>query len=132
MITTSKYHTIPYHTIPYRSTIPYPPPNNQAKPVIRRPVSANPGLNYNPNFIFFYSKASFSFRKKNFTEFAFQAFISDVKFHHNLNPALNNPALSAPAVVCAKEQTRIKRRVIQLSVNSTSRAYPSLTFINIV
>ena len=65
-----KYHTIAYHTIPYRSipyrTVPYPPPNNQAKPVIRRPVSANPGLNYNPNFIFFYSKASFSFREKEF------------------------------------------------------------------
>ena len=39
----------------------HPPPNNQAKPVIRWPISANPGLNYNPDFISFYSKVSFFF-----------------------------------------------------------------------
>ena len=54
-------------------------------PVVRRPISANPGLNYNPDLSFFSSKAfsrtilSILFRvanhqivdKKNWTEFAF-------------------------------------------------------------
>ena len=44
----------------------HPPPNNQAKLVIRRPISANPGSNYNPDFISFYSKVSFSFREEEF------------------------------------------------------------------
>ena len=26
-------------------------------PVVRRPISANPGLNFNPGFFFFFSKA---------------------------------------------------------------------------
>jgi len=54
-------------------------------PVVRTPVSANPGLNFNPGFFFFLSKAlsrilfSILFRvtdhqivgKENLTEFAF-------------------------------------------------------------
>ena len=62
--------------------------------VARRSVSANPGLNFNPGFFFFCSQAlsriifSILFRtsthqivgKKNTTEFAFKAFISELKF----------------------------------------------------
>ena len=70
-------------------------------PVVQRLISANPGLNLNLGFFFFCSKAfswiSFSilFRvsnhriagKKNKTEFAFLAFISEFKF-------CTNPGLS--------------------------------------
>ena len=58
------------------------------RPIVQRPISVNPGLNYNPGFFFFCSKAlsqlifSFLLRvskndnnqivdKKNLTEFAF-------------------------------------------------------------
>ena len=62
-------------------------------PVVQGPISANPGLNYNPGFFFFCLK-EFSqiifwilFRasnhqivdKKNKTKFAFSAFISELK-----------------------------------------------------
>ena len=66
-------------------------------PVVRRPISANPGLNFNPGFFSFCSKAfsrtvsSLLFRasnhqivgKKNKTEFAPQAFIPEIKFRTN-------------------------------------------------
>ena len=66
-------------------------------PVVRRPISANPGLNFNPGFFFFCSKvfsqviSSLFFRasnhqivgRKNKTEFASQAFISEIKFRTN-------------------------------------------------
>ena len=66
-------------------------------PVVRTPVSANPGLNFNPGFFFFLSKAlsrmifSILFRvsnhqivgKDNKTEFDFQALISEFKFRTN-------------------------------------------------
>ena len=32
---------------------------NDLGPVVRRPISANPGLNFNPGFVFFSSKAFF-------------------------------------------------------------------------
>ena len=61
--------------------------------VVQGPISANPGLNYNPGFFFFCLKAfiriifSILFRasnhqivdKKNKTEFAFSGFISELK-----------------------------------------------------
>ena len=66
-------------------------------PVVRRPISANPGLNFNPGFFFFCSKvfsrviSSLLFRasnhqivgRKNKTEFASQGFISEIKFRTN-------------------------------------------------
>ena len=65
-------------------------------PVVKRPISANPGLNFNPSFFFFCSKVfsrviSSFFRasnhqivgRKNKTEFTSQAFISEIKFHAN-------------------------------------------------
>ena len=66
-------------------------------PAVRRPISANPGLNFNPGFFFFCSKvfsrviSSLLFRasnhqivgRKNKTEFASQAFISEIKFCTN-------------------------------------------------
>ena len=66
-------------------------------PAVRRPISANPGLNFNPGFFFFCSKvfsrviSSLLFRasnhqfvgRKNKTEFASQAFISEIKFRTN-------------------------------------------------
>ena len=67
-------------------------------PVVRRPVSANPGLNFILGFFFFCSEAfsriiiSILFRafstyqivgKKNTTEFAFKALISEFKFRTN-------------------------------------------------
>ena len=66
-------------------------------PVVRTPVSANPGLNFNPEFFIFLSKAlswiifSILFRvsnhqivgKENKTEFAFQAPIVEFKFRTN-------------------------------------------------
>ena len=66
-------------------------------PVVWSPISANPGLNFNPGFFFFCSKvfsqiiSSLLFRasnhqivgKKNKTEFASQAFISEIKFRPN-------------------------------------------------
>ena len=69
----------------------------QLGPVLRRPISANPGLNFNLGFFFFCLKAFswirffFLFRasnhqivgKKNKTEFAFEAFISEFKFRTN-------------------------------------------------
>ena len=78
-------------------------------PVVRRPISVNPGLNCSPIFYFFCSKAFFRiifsilFRASNYqivdiknqTEFAFKAFIPELKFALTLgyfNPALNNPA----------------------------------------
>ena len=84
-------------------------------PVVRRPISANPGLNFKLGLFFFCSKAfyriifSILFRasnhqiagKKNKTEFAFLAFISEFKFRPNhgyLNPALNNPAPRVPII----------------------------------
>ena len=65
--------------------------------VIRRPINANPGLNFNLGFFFLCSKAfsptifSILFRasnhqivgKKNKTEFAFYAFLSEFKFRTN-------------------------------------------------
>ena len=66
-------------------------------PAVRRPISANPGLNFNPGFFFFCSKvfsrviSSLLFRasnhqfvgRKNKTEFASQAFKSEIKFRTN-------------------------------------------------
>ena len=66
-------------------------------PSCSRWISANPGLNFNLGFFFFcpeaFSRIIFSilFRastyqiagKKNTTEFAFKAFISELKFHFN-------------------------------------------------
>ena len=63
-------------------------------PVARTPVSANQGLNFNPGFFIFLSKAlsriifAILFRvskhqivgKENYTEFAYQALISEFKF----------------------------------------------------
>ena len=63
-------------------------PRARPRPIVQRPISVNPGLNYHPGFFFFYSKAlsqlifSFLLRvsnddnnqivdKKNLTEFAF-------------------------------------------------------------
>ena len=63
-------------------------PRTRLRPIVQRPISVNPGLNYNPSFFFFCSKApsqlifSFLLRvsnndnnqivdKKNLTEFAF-------------------------------------------------------------
>ena len=63
-------------------------PRARLRPIVQRPISVNPGLNYNPGFFFFCSKAlsqlifSFLLRvskndnnqivdKKNLTEFAF-------------------------------------------------------------
>ena len=65
--------------------------------VVQRPISANPGLNFNPGLFFFssiaFSRTIFSilFRvanhqiieKKNLTEFAFYAFKSEFKFCTN-------------------------------------------------
>ena len=65
--------------------------------VIRRPINANSGLNFNLRFFFFCSKVfsptifSILFRasnhqivgKKNKTEFAFYAFLSEFKFRTN-------------------------------------------------
>ena len=65
--------------------------------VVQRPISANPGLDFNPGFFFFCSKAftriifSLLYRvsnhqivgKKNKTEFASKAFISEIKFRTN-------------------------------------------------
>ena len=76
-------------------------------PNVRRRISAiNPGLNFNPSFFFFCSKAfsrtifSLLFRtsshqiagKKNKTEFASQAFIPEIKFRTNPGLTLNNPS----------------------------------------
>ena len=81
-------------------------------PVVRRPITANPGLNFNLGFFVFCSKAfsrkifSILFRasshqilivdRKNKTEFAFHPFISELKFRTNpglsYNSPLNNPA----------------------------------------
>ena len=86
-----------------------PNPNSQ-DPVVRRPISANPGLNFNLGFFFFCSKAFFRiifsilFRapnhqqcigKKNKTEFAFKLSFLNSNFALTpgyLNPALNNAA----------------------------------------
>ena len=68
-----------------------------SRPSCSSPVSANPGLNFNLGFFFFCSEAfsriifSIFFRpstyqivgKKNTTEFAFKAFISELKFRTN-------------------------------------------------
>ena len=65
--------------------------------VVRRPISANPGLNFNPRSFSFVQKyfpqiiSSLLFRasnhqvvgKKNKTKFASQAFISEIKFRAN-------------------------------------------------
>ena len=79
-------------------------------PVVRRPITANPGLNFNLGFFVFCSKTfsriifSILFRasnhqtvyRKNKTEFAFYPFISELKFRTNpglsYNSPLNNPA----------------------------------------
>ena len=76
-------------------------------PVVRRPISANPGLNFNPGFFFFCSKifsrviSSLLFGAsnhqfvgtKNKTEFASSAFISEIKFRTNRETTTtNNPA----------------------------------------
>ena len=78
--------------------------------VVRRPVSANPGLNFNPGFFFFSSKA---FSRKIFSilfrVFNHQIVEKRIKLHLHfklsylnsnfvltlgyVNPALNNPAL---------------------------------------
>ena len=67
-------------------------------PVVRTPVSSNPGLNFKLDFFFFLSKAlswiifSILFKvsnhqiivgKENLTEFAFYALISEFKFRTN-------------------------------------------------
>ena len=64
-------------------------------PVVRRPVSANPGLNVLPRFLFLLFTKGFSriiffllvrvskhhiVGKKNKTQFVSQAFISEIKF----------------------------------------------------
>ena len=74
---------------------------NGQGPVVRTPVRANPGLNFNPGFVFLLSKALsriiffILFRvsnhhrlvgKENLTQFAFEALISEFKF-------LTNPGL---------------------------------------
>ena len=80
-------------------------------PVVRTPVSANLGLNFNPGFFFFLSKAhyriifSILFRvsshqivgKENSTEFAFKLSYPSSNFAlivGYLNPFSNNPALA--------------------------------------
>ena len=67
--------------------------NGPQGPVVRTPVSANPELNFNPDFFFFLSKAlsriifSFLFRASSHQivgkEFAFWAFISEFKSRTN-------------------------------------------------
>ena len=66
-------------------------------PAVRRPIGANPGLDFNPDFCFFLSKAfsrtifSILFRvsyhqivgKKNSAEFDLKAFISEFIFRTN-------------------------------------------------
>ena len=85
----------------------------QQGPVVRRPISANPGLNFSPDFFLSLLKSLsrdkisvFLFRtsnnqianKKIWTEFSFIAFRREIKFHTNpvllTDPALNNPCLS--------------------------------------
>ena len=85
----------------------------QQGPVVRRPISANPGLKFSPNFFIsllkspFREKFPYSFSrtsnnqivsKKIWTEFSFIAFRREIKFHTNpvllTDPALNNPCLS--------------------------------------
>ena len=86
---------------------------NNLGPVVRTPVSTNPGLHFNLGFVFFLSKAlsriifCILFRvfhhqivgKENLTEFAL-ALISEFKFLTNpgyVNPASNNSALGPAA-----------------------------------
>ena len=83
---------------------------NELGPVVRRPISANSGLNFNLGFFLFCSKTfsqiifSILFRasnhqivgKKNKTEFAFKLSYLNSNFALTLgylNHALNNPAL---------------------------------------
>ena len=89
-------------------------------PVVRRLISANPGLNFNLGFFFFCSKAfsriifTILFRASNHqivgknskTEFAFKFSYLNSNFTLTLgylNPALKNPAL-AWLVMSAKQQ----------------------------
>ena len=70
----------------------------QQGPVVRRPISANPGLKFSPNFFIsllkslFREKFPYSFSrtsnnqivsKKIWTEFSFIAFRREIKFHTN-------------------------------------------------
>ena len=90
-------------------------------PVVQRLISANPGLNLNLGFFFFFCSKAFSriifsilFKasnhqivgKNNKTEFAFKFSYLNSNFTLTLgylNPALNNPAL-AWLVMSAKQQ----------------------------
>ena len=66
-------------------------------PVVRRPISANPGLNFNLRFfipslkslfgkifsVLFKASSSHTLNKKNSTEFSCKAFRSEIGFHTN-------------------------------------------------
>ena len=66
-------------------------------PVVRRPISANPGLNFNLHFfipllkslfgkifsVLFKASSSHTLNKKNSTEFSCKAFRSEIGFHTN-------------------------------------------------
>ena len=81
---------------------PPPPPPTEKKaihldPVVQRPISANPGLNFNPGFYISLFKSRFGIIlpivlgafnyqivvKKKKTELALQAFRFKIKFHTN-------------------------------------------------
>ena len=94
----------------YRVTSAQPKCSTQLSPVVQRPISPNPELNFNSGFFISLSKSllgkifTINFRtsndqiasKKIWTEFSLKAFRPEIKFHTNpwyLNPALNNPGL---------------------------------------
>ena len=66
-------------------------------PVVRRPISTNPGLNFNLRFfipllkslfgkifsVLFKASSSHTLNKKNSTEFSCKAFRSEIGFHTN-------------------------------------------------
>ena len=51
-------------------------------PVVRRALSDNPWLNFNPGFSFVQKSNHQIVDKKNYTEFAFYSFISEITFRH--------------------------------------------------
>ena len=87
-------------------------------PLVRTPVSANLGINFNPGFFFFSSKAlsriifSILLRisnhqivgKENQTEFAFSALIS-VSSNFALTLGYLNPSSNNPAMVKSVRET---------------------------
>ena len=74
-----------------------PLPQKVQGPVVRRPISANPGLNFNLRFfipslkslfgkifsVLFKASSSHTLNKKNSTEFSCKAFRSEIGFHTN-------------------------------------------------